>query len=225
MSNVKLEPTQVTLKEVVAVFPKVLRGQEEAFQGKGDPYWSSSFLVNKGDANYNAMVAGIKAAAEKKWKDKAQATLKVCAAKDKLALHDGDMKAGKAYGAAYAGKFYVSARNNALKSPAPVVVDNVVDPTKVDSKGKPQLRHITAMNDPHAPYSGAIVNVVLDLFAYQNEGEGVAASITGIQFVRDGERLSGGGVLAPDAFEAIPEAAETAQATTGTAAGNPDPFA
>ena len=226
MSNVKQEPTQVKLKEVVIVFPKVLRGQEEAFGGKGDPYWSASFLVTKGDANYNAMVTGIKAAAEKKWKDKSPAMLKVCAAKDKLALHDGDMKAGKSYGAAYTGKWYVSARNNAIKSPAPVVVDNVVDPTKVDSKGNPQLRHITAVNDPHAPYSGAIVNVVLDLFAYQNEGEGVAASITGIQFVRDGERLSGGGVLSPDAFQAIPEAQEAAApAPTGAAGSNPDPFA
>lgn len=224
MSNVKLEPTQVKLKEVPIVFPKVLRGQEEAFNGKGDPYWSASFLITKGDANYNAMIAGIKAAAEKKWKDKAAATLKVCSAKDKLALHDGDMKAGKAYGAAYVGKFYVSARNNALKSPAPVVVDNVVDPTRLDASGKPQLRHITAMNDPRAPYSGAIVNVVLDLFAYQNEGEGVAASITGIQFVRDGERLSGGGVLAADAFEAIPEAVD-APAAGGASAGNVDPFA
>jgi hypothetical protein len=220
MANV--EPTQVKLKEVVIVFPKVLRGQEEAFQGKGDPYWGASFIVKKGDANYNTMVAGIKAAAEKKWKDKAAGMLKVCSAKDKLALHDGDMKADKAYGAAYAGKFYVSARNNAVKSPAPVVVDNVVDPTNVGPGGKPQLRHITAQNDPHAPYSGAVVNAVLDLFAYQNEGEGVAASITGIQFVRDGERLGGGGVLAPDAFEAIPEAEDASEAATG---GNPDPFA
>jgi hypothetical protein len=85
------------------------------------------------------------------------------------------------------------------------------------------LRVITAPNDPHAPYSGAIVNVVLDLFAYQNEGEGVAASITGIQFVRDGERLGGGGTLAPDAFEAIPEAA--APAAGASAGANADPFA
>jgi hypothetical protein len=219
VSNVKDAPTQVKLKDVVIVFPKVIRGLEEAFQGKGDPYFSASFIVSKGDANYNAMVVGLQAAAAKKWKEKAPAMLKVCAAKDKLALHDGDLKASKAYGAAYAGKFYVSARNNAVKSIAPVVVDNVNDPTT----GK--LRVITAPNDPHAPYSGAIVNAVLDLFAYQNEGEGVAASITGIQFVRDGERLGGGGTLAPDAFEAIPEA-PAAGASAGAAAGaNPDPFA
>ncbi len=215
------EAVQVQLKNVVVVFPKVLPGQEEAFQGKGDPYFSASFIVEKDDPNYKAMVAGLLKASEAKWKDKAAAQLKVCAAKDKLALHDGDLKAGKAYGAVYAGKFYVSARNNALKMVAPVVVDNVND----QKTGK--LRVITAMNDPHAPYSGAIVNAVLNLFAYSNEGEGVAASIAGIQFVRDGQRLSGGAGLAPDAFEAIPEAeaAATASAGAATAGGNPDPFA
>jgi hypothetical protein len=212
------DPVVVKLKEVPIVFPKVLAGQEEAFQGKGDPYFSASFIISKGDENYKAMVAGLQKAAENKWKDKAAAQLKVCAAKDKLALHDGDLKASKAYGAVYLGKFYVSARNNAVKHVAPVVVDNVNDPTT----GK--LRVITKQNDPHAPYSGAIVNAVLNLFAYQNEGEGVAASITGIQFVRDGQRLSGGATLAPDAFEAIPEAAEGVGAGA-PAAGGSDPFA
>jgi ssDNA-binding protein len=220
MSNVQpQEDVQIKLMDVVAVFPKLLKGQEEAFQGRGDPYFSASFIITKDDANYKAMVAGLMKAAEKKWKDKAAAQLKVCAAKDKLALHDGDLKAGKAYGAVYAGKFYVSARNNAVKNQPPTVLDNVLDP----KTGK--LRVITEQNDPHAPYSGAIVNVVLNAFAYSNEGEGVACSIVGVQFVRHGTRLSGGATLAPDAFQAIPEAAaEQAQPGVSTG-GNPDPFA
>lgn len=218
MSSVpQQDDVQVTLKEVVAVFPKVLKGQEEAFQGKGDPYFSSSFIITKDDPNYKAMVAGLMKAAEKKWKEKAGAQLKVCAAKDKLALHDGDLKAGKAYGAVYAGKYYVSARNNAVKNQPPTVVDNVNDP-KTN-----KLRLITEQNDPHAPYSGVIVNVVLNLFAYSNEGEGVAASIVGVQFVRHGTRLSGGATLAPDAFQPIPEAADAAAAGT-SAGGDVDPF-
>lgn len=216
MSITSRDNVTVKLNNVVAIFPKLLKGQEEAFKGKGDPYFSASFRITKGDENYKAVMAAVQKAGESLWKDKAPSMLKSCAAKDKLPLHDGDLKADKAYGSSFKGYWYVSARNNASKNPAPVVVDNVIDPATG------QLRVITQQNDPHAPYSGAIVNVYLSVFAYNKDGEGVAASIVGVQFVKDGQRLSGVATLAPDTFQAIPEAEEAAKSTDGASF---DPFA
>jgi hypothetical protein len=123
--------------------------------------------------------------------------LKILAAKDKLCLHDGDLKADKPYGAAYKGMLYISARNNARTGPPPVVFDNVKDPNTG------QARAITSANDEKAPYSGCYVNVILSLFGYQQGGgEGIGAQILGVQFTKDGERLAGGGVAAADDFEA-----------------------
>jgi hypothetical protein len=46
----------------------------------------------------------------------------------------------------------------------------------------------------------------------------VNASLLGVQHVKDGERLAGGGVAAADDFEAIPEAGQAKAAATGTGA-------
>jgi hypothetical protein len=59
------------------------------------------------------------------------------------------------------------------------------------------------------PYSGCYVNAVIELWAQDNKfGKRINASLMGVQFLRDGQRLSGGGVASADDFQAIPEAAE-----------------
>ena len=187
---------RVKLTNVRITFPKLFRGQEEAFEGKGDAYWSSSFLLPKNHPDLEKLKAAIKGAAEAKWGQKAGAMLKAAYAKDKLPLHDGDLKADKPYGAAYAGMLYVSARNNAKAGGPPSVFDNVADPeTGV-------ARIITSANDAHAPYSGSYVDVIVNVFGYDSGGgQGVGASILGVQFKKDGDRLAGGGVAAAEDFE------------------------
>ena len=194
----------IILNNVRATFPKYFAGQEEAFEGKGDAYWSGSWLMPTDHPDLVLLKTAILAAAEAKWPNKGAGMLKVFMAKDKLALHDGDLKADKPYGAAYKGMLYVSARNNAAKGPAPLVVDNVIDPATGEA------RVISSPNDARAPYSGAYVNVKLALFGYETGGgQGVGAQILGVQFHADGERLSGGGVAAATDFQAIP--AKTAE--------------
>jgi len=81
------------------------------------------------------------------------------------------------------------------------------------------------------PYAGCYVNGSIELWAQDNQfGKRINATLKGVQFLRDGERLAGGGVASADDFEAIPEAAgateEAASAPAGAnTGGNPDPFA
>lgn len=206
--------TQVKLNKVRLTFPKLFPGQEETFGGKGDPYWSASFLLSRDHPDLPKLREAIKAAAMAKWPQKFESQLKAAQAKDKLPVHDGDLKADKPYGSAYAGQLYVSARNNAKTGPAPSVFDKVTDPATG------MAREIKSQSDKRAPYSGCYVNVILNLFAYQNEGEGVAASIMGVQFCEDGERLAGGVQAQAKDFEAIPDQTAKAAAADGKGAAS-----
>lgn len=201
------------LSNVRIVFPKLFVGQEEPFGGKGDPYYSASFLVEPNDPQIAAIKAEILRVARAKWGEKAEDNLKIAQAKDKLLIHDGVMKANKPYGDAYKGKLYVSARNNAKTNPPIPVYDNVTDPKTGEA------RVITSPTDAKAPYSGSFVNVYLNVFAYSNEGEGVAASIAGVQFHADGERLAGGVTAKAGAFKAVPPPAALAKTAAETGQG------
>lgn len=210
VQQVKLRFTNVRI-----TFPKVFKGQEEAFNNIGDPYFSSSFLIrpDHNPAEVAAYTAAVQAAAFAKWGAGATAKLEVAKAKDKLPIHDGDLKAHLPYGAAYKGMKYLSARNNAKTQIAPAIYDNVIDPATG------LARVILSANDPKAPYSGCYVNVIYSVFAYSaGGGEGIGAGLLGIQFAADGERLAGGGVAAADDFEAIPGTAAAGAPSTAAPA-------
>src|SRR3954466_4995456 len=199
MSNV--QPVKLRFSRVRITFPKIFPGQEEAFNGTGDPYFSASFLVGKDHdpIELAAYKSAVLAAATAKWGASAESKLKVAQAKDKLPLHDGDLKADKPYGAAYKGMLYLSGRNNAKNGGPPKVFDNVIDPATGEA------RVITSQSDPKAPYSGCYVNVIYSVFAYTKDGgEGVGAGLLGIQFCEHGERLAGGGASSASDFVAIP---------------------
>lgn len=201
------------LMNVRAVFPKYFKGQEEAFEGKGDPYYSGAFLISPTDPQVAKIKEEIVKAARVKLGEKAEAELKIYSAKDKLPIHSGDLKADKPYGAAYKGMLFVSGRNNAKTNPPIPVYDNEIDPTtKV-------ARVIESAADPKAPYSGCYVNVYLNFFAYsQGGGQGIGCSIAGVQFHKDGERLSGGVSARAGDFEAIPAATGETVAASGKGA-------
>ena len=201
------------LKNVRIVFPKLLKGQEEAFEGKGDPYYSASFIIDPSDPQIAEIKKAIRDAAVAKHKDKADELLKVYQMKDKLPIHDGALKSSKPYGAAFAGKLYVSARNNAKTNPPVAVFDNVQDPATG------QARAITEPTDARFPYSGSYVNVFLNFFAYNaGGGEGIGASIAGVQFHADGERLAGGVTAKASDFAAVPAQKKDEAAKSGKGA-------
>ena len=72
----------------------------------------------------------------------------------------------------YVGKIIVNA--NTDKDYPPFVVDASVEP----------------IVEPHLVYPGCIVNGVVNMYAYKMQGSsGLTFGLTGVQFVRDGERL------------------------------------
>lgn len=127
--------------------------------------------------------AGMVEAANAKWGAKAPEVLKELNAGGRLCLHDGDAKASHP---GYAGNFFINASNELR----PLVIG-------------PNRENLVAADGK--PYSGSYGNIILEFWAQDNQfGKRVNASLLGVQHVKDGERLSGGGVAAADDFEAIP---------------------
>lgn len=187
---------KVTLKDVRLTFPQLFEPKQ--VNGQGDPKFSAAFLLPKTHPQVAEIKAAIVEAATAKWAAKHPEVLKALAAADKLALHDGDAKSDYD---GYAGSLFINASNKIR----PLVIGPQREPL-VAADGK--------------PYSGCYVNAIIELWAQDNQfGKRVNASLLGVQFVRDGERLAGGGVAAADDFEAIPQAeADKAAASGGGAA-------
>jgi len=190
MAKVRLENVRLTFP--VLFDPKQVNGQ-------GDAKFSAAFLLPRTGPQIEAAQKAIVEAATEKWGAKAGDTLKVLKAADKLAVHDGDAKSDYD---GYAGTYFVNASNKIR----PLVIGQNREPL-VASDGK--------------PYSGCYVNAIVEFWAQDNQfGKRVNASLLGVQFVRDGERLAGGGVAAADDFEAIPGAEAEKAATSGAGAAS-----
>lgn len=154
--------------------------EAKTVNGEGKPAFSASFLIEPSDPQVAAINAAIDAVAKDKWGAKTEANLKVMRSADKTCLHSGDLKANYD---GFEGMLYVSARN-ALR---PLVIDTDKSPlTAQDGK----------------PYSGCYVNASVELWAQDNNyGKRVNATLMGVQFFKDGESFSGGGVASEDDFD------------------------
>ena len=134
----------------------------------GEPRYSVSCLIDKNDKKTLARIQKcIEAAKEdgktRKWGGKIPPNLK-------LPPRDGDID--RPDDENYEGCFFV----NATSKDAPQVVDRKVQP----------------ILDPMMVYSGCFCNVSVNFYPFNANGNrGVAAGLGNIQFVKDGERLSG----------------------------------
>jgi len=154
--------------------------EAKTVNGEGKPAFSASFLINPNDPQIAAINAAIEAVAKDKWGTKADATLKVMRSADKTCLHSGDLKANYD---GFEGMLYISSRN-ALR---PLVIGVDKSPL-VAEDGK--------------PYSGCFVNASVELWAQDNNyGKRINATLMGVQFFKDGESFSGGGVADADDFD------------------------
>jgi hypothetical protein len=177
------------------------------FQGQGEEKFNAGFIFSANHPCVAAIKAAMKKASEEQWGAKAAEVFMALKASDKLALRDGDTKPQYE---GYKGNLFLNASNK-IK---PLVIDGNKSPLSAAS-GK--------------PYSGCYVNASIEVWAQDNQfGKRINATLKGVQFLRDGARLAGGGVASADDFEAIPDAGApegsgpVAGASTG---GNPDPFA
>lgn len=106
--------------------------------------------------------------------------------KDRLALHDGDVKADYA---GYEGNMFLNSRNTVR----PLVIDRDKTPLAA-TDGK--------------PYAGCYVHASIELWCQDNNfGKRINATLRGVQFFKDGDAFAGGGTASEDEFEDIEEGA------------------
>ena len=171
--------------------------EPSAVKGSTDKKFSSAFLFPRTHPQLAEIVGGLQTVAKEKWGADADKNFAALKAGDKLCLHDGDSKPDND---AYPGNLFINASNKTR----PLVIGPNREPL-VAADGK--------------PYSGCYVNAIIEVWAQDNQfGKRINASLLGVQFLRDGERLAGGGVAAADDFEAIPEAAKADAAASGAGA-------
>jgi len=181
MSQVKL--TDVRIAYAQGLF------EARAPEGGGEPKYSAAFLFPKNHPVVAALSEAVVAAAKEKWKDKAMDVLAQLKAADRLPVHDGDLKKTSE---GYAGNLYLNAGNKVR----PLILG-------------PDRSPLTAADGK--PYSGCYVTAIVEIWAQDNKfGKRVNASLQGVQFIRDGERLAGGSVASVEDFEPVPSAAGNA---------------
>lgn len=154
--------------------------EAKTVNGEGEPAFSAAFLLDP----KSPVVKQIQDAAEKlgqdKWAAKWPQIKKEMVAKDRLPLHDGDAKSSYA---GFEGMVYVSARSKTR----PLVIDRDKSPLTA-SDGK--------------PYAGCYVNASIELWCQDNNyGKRINASLSGLQFAKDGEAFAGGAPASADEFD------------------------
>src|SRR3990167_2507339 len=178
MTEATKQDNRMTIKDVRIAYAQ---GIFEARAAKpGDkPKYGAAFIFGKDHPALKELSAAVIKAAKVRWVDKADDVLKQLKAADRLPVHSGDAKAASA---GYAGNYYLNA-------------GNLIRPLVLDSNKAP----LTAADGK--PYSGCYVNAIIEVWAQDNQhGKRVNASLLGVQFVRDGERLAGGSVATPGKF-------------------------
>lgn len=158
----------------------------EPFKPGDEPKFKATFLIPKDDPQHELVEKTILRVLTEKHGKKAEAILKsIRNNANKFAYQDGDTKSY----AGYEGMMALSAKN----SVRPTVLDaNKAPLTQADGR----------------PYAGCYVNASLDIFSYNSSGEGISASLRGVQFVRDGDAFTGGRPADSDEFEDVSEGAE-----------------
>jgi hypothetical protein len=172
---------KLKLNNVRLAFPELF--EAKSFEGS-EPAFSASFLIEPKDKQVAMIEKVMEEVGSDKWGAKWPEVKKQLVKQDKMALHDGDNKDKYA---GFAGMLYVSARNKTR----PGIFDRDRTPL-MPADGK--------------PYGGCYVNCVLDVWAQDNAfGKRINASLSGVQFLRDGEAFSGGRPATEDDFDDIAE--------------------
>ena len=168
---------KVSLKNVRLSFPDLFTARP--FKPGDELKFKATFLIPKDDPQIKVVEAAILEAATEKFGKKASAIItSIRGNANKFGFQDGNTKDYDGY----EGMMALSASSKAR----PLVIDR--DKTQlVEADGK--------------PYAGCYVNASVEIFAYTNSGNGISASLKGVQFVRDGDSFGGGAPASPDEFD------------------------
>ena len=169
---------KINLSNVRLAFPVLF--EAKTVNGEGEPAFSASFLMPPDHPGIKTINEAVEQIGKEKWGAKWPSIKKELSAKDKLPIHDGDLK--ERY-AGFPGNMFVNARNKVR----PGIFDRDKSPLQ-PSDGR--------------PYAGCFVNASIELYAQDNNyGKRVNASLRGVQFLKDGEAFSGGGAASADEFD------------------------
>ena len=178
---------KIKLQNVRLAFPALF--EPKAVNAGDKPAYSAAFIFPKDHPQIAQIKQAIVDAATEKWGAKAAAMLKTLQAGDKTCLHDGDSKAQYQ---GFEGNYFISARNP-------------VRPTCLDSDKTPLQASDGRL------YAGCYVNAILEIWPQDNAyGKRVNATLMGVQFDRDGDAFSGGGVASDDDFDDVSSGADAA---------------
>ena len=168
---------KIKLQNVRLSFPDLF--DPRPFKPGDTPKFKATFLVPKDSPQIKVIEEAIATVAKAKWPKDWQKVLNgIRGNANKFCFQDGDNKTYDGY----EGMMALSASNKTR----PAVFDREKTPlTKEDGM----------------PYAGCYVHGVLEFFAYDNSGNGIAASLGGVQFVRDGEAFAGGRPASADDFD------------------------
>lgn len=168
---------KVQLKNVRLSFPDLF--EPRAFKAGDEPKYKATLLIAKDDPQVEVIEKAILATATEKWGAKAASVIKgIRGNPNKFNFQDGDTKDYDGY----AGNMALSASSKSR----PLVIDRDKTPLGA-ADGR--------------PYAGCYVNASLELFGYDNSGNGISATLKGVQFVRDGDAFGGGAPASPDDFD------------------------
>jgi len=180
---------KVKLANVRVAFPALF--EAKTVNGEGEPRFSAVFIVEPGTENAKTLAAAVAAVAKEKWGAKTDAIMAKLKTEGRIAYHPSAKTnaSGEVY-SGFEGMHHVNASNKAR----PLVID----------------RDKAILNQADGrPYGGSFVNATLDLWAQDNNfGKRINASLSGVQFVRDGEAFSGGGSASPNDFDDLGMPAE-----------------
>ena len=169
---------KVKLQNVRLAFPRLFKAEQ--VNGEGDPQFSATFILHKNHPNVKDIESAILQVAKEKWADKADVVLKKINAELKTCLKDGDLKADLD---GFAGNYFINASNKTR----PYVIN----------RDKTQLNP-----DDGVIYAGCFVYAVIDIWAMDNKfGKRICASLSGVQFYKDGDAFTGGGIASDDDFD------------------------
>lgn len=169
---------KVKLQNVRLAFPRLFKAEQ--VNGEGDPQFSATFILPKNHPNVKDIENAILQVAKEKWADKAEVVLKKINAELKTCLKDGDLKADLD---GFADNYFINASNKTR----PYIIN----------RDKTQLNP-----DDGVIYAGCYVYAVIDIWAMDNKfGKRICASLSGVQFYKDGDAFTGGGIASDDDFE------------------------
>ncbi|CAB3745636.1 DUF2815 family protein [Bacteriophage APSE-7] len=177
---------KIKLNNVRLAFPELFEPTQVS--GQGAFKYRGNFLIPKSRTDLiDEIKTGIKEVIKEKWgaKEVEKIYNSICHSNNRFCLRDGDSKEYDGY----AGNLYLSASNKSR----PLVIDRNTSP-------------LTAQDG--RPYSGCYVNATIEFYGYDNNGKGVSASLRGVQFFRDGDAFTGGGVASVEEFDDLSMAAE-----------------